>query len=668
MVKIPRRFGEVRPTAGITSDRVTHEVSKSGQLAAQAEITKGQVGVEQAKSIGDIGKALGEIGEHYVKRLEADYLVNQSLEFQKQSMDHFNQSASNMAPYGEGFADGINEWHQTQAQAILDKAPTPEAALKMQQRLGQFSLRQGQRAFGVQQEASLNQTKLNYSNTINTLANQVFNSPEDAETYLQQAKEGLKGSSLDATTQQALTTQAHQQIRFNQVKGFIARDPVQALTDITEGKYNDLDNGNLISLTREAAHGIKQRLKQDKQELKNIELRAFYHSPAPLDPNSKRAKQAVDLVFEENIIPNLPDDPIEGTNTIMDFLKKKPGVLPTKVKEMFNGAIINGSPQQKELWSRLLVRMDKDGALRPMLDQIDKKAKSEAIEIVHQLDMGKNIEDAETIVRDQIRVKNDKEREGREVLLRETGALNDVNVLENIRDEFDVEDVSPVISEYKRAYKKHFLENKGSPESAHKFAMSEVRRYSVSEVNGESELMKDAPEVLFPGKSRDIREKLYKALDPEFNSKPAEEAFKEAFDSPTPFLPEPPSAMTDTIKVGDKEIVPKIKATDMTGKTGEYAIMYDDPLTGRVPLLDENFQPMFFKYDPGVSQEQVERQNMVESFKRKRDKINQSIKDAGTLIKDNLENLVEGRGMHTSQLQELRNMVEEFLNGEQEIH
>ena len=594
MAKIPRFFNANVIQAGTVGVRV--DPGQQANLAARDPV--------DGEALQQAGQMMVQVAQEDEKRRESQYMNSDLVNFQVDAADQYDEQAQKAAASPEGFAQGYDEWFGERAQALLDAAPSVGSRDAMQAKIarmgGQYALR------GRKHERGLLTTQrvMEVDKTSNRLLNRLSQRPEEFEAIATQlmglsqslSAEGVSSKTIIKNQRKTMTT-----ARAIQLDGRIRQTPREVLAEIGEGAHNDLPRALLADITRKAA---------DASEV--ITLKELYLSGAALDPGNKDHKKAADLVFDDVLASmkdeegqiNVPDTQFLGT--MLNYISQGKGMMAPKLKSLLSASITNGNARTKELYSKLIVELDKNPETRPALSKLDEKIVHEAVYTTRLVESGTPVEQALETSRNSVRepVANDALKNRREIL-RTDKNLKIKGVLETIEDEFQgffdagaLKNKGIAAEQYRRFYRDNF-EKSGDADVSKELALKKLKlSFAQTEVNGEKELMEHAPNLIFPSHMEDFNKSLS-------------------------------SFMTDILgasKDGRKLVVDgverklKLKSTVSTAKDFGYGIFYTKELPDGslvdVPALNEDTgMPIKFTYVPGPEQASEDNQKRFEMLR-----------------------------------------------------
>lgn len=527
MPKIPRFYANPSIQAGDIGVRVDPGTLGSLSRTGLEGVALGELG----KDIETVGQKLtaehqrtqDELARKSKAMAENNYIVNGFAQFKLNTFKEFNKRKQEAGANVENFSNNFDKYFNEQASALVAGAPTPEAGLKLQSRLG--SLRVSYMDDSLRHESStMKMNRLTSSaQMINEMTNQAFLNPQAANVLLDEANtiaDSLMVEGISPGQVQKIKNGARQDILAASLDGSIKDNPVQVLQALASGQYNELDNGKMVSLFNKAALRTKQQYQEIAAQEKEKHLQSLYLSGIPLDSSNKEHREAVDKQYQKFLEPFFKNGKLSVESgvfakAITEFVSSRPSVLPGLLKSQIETSVQHGDPKVKEAYSRVLRELDDNEKTRPLLDGISSKALNEGLYINQMVSSGISPEEAARQARESVRPERSDLAQIRVEELKnfrsgDEGPLNKANILSAIDDRFDsIFSRSPknqelAIKEYTRFFEDAYKET-GDIDIAQRNAVRQLsRQFAVSNLNGKPELMKNAPTIRYPGREDEI--------------------------------------------------------------------------------------------------------------------------------------------------------------------
>jgi len=604
------------------------------------------------------GQALQETGDDLInqgrrqqaeqKRLEAaEYLGPNLSQFQLDMVGQYDQFSQENSSNPKGFADRFDKMFAEQTSQLLNAAPSKEAAIHMQDRLNRLRGSYKSRSLTFEKQA----TRQNYVSKIDSTSTNLINSVQldpskyqDVQAQLDQMIGGLSTVGVQASTIDQQRARATKQLDVAFITSQIkSDDPTNILQDLLEGEYNHLDPGTLRGLMGSAVNSTALKIQAAGKAREELALKNMYSSGAALDPKNADHKKAANLAFDE-LLNSMKDEDgslkkvsnEEVISNFSQFVRKGGGIVAPKLASNINANILNGTKENAELYSQMLVNLMQNPKTNHATQQLDEQALMEGTYLNRLRELGTPLDEAIQITREQLRAPRTDLVAQRRDQLRSDVILKSDEAREVVSDYFQgtldfgrVENSDMAVEQFKRFYKFSY-ERSGDSDTAKDIALNKLNSlYTVSSINGGKELMANAPEKLFPGRADEFKQQVGTVLSEVYGAKPLGQHF----------FPNISSAPQLGISVGDKDLPVKIRSLPSTKNDLGYGLFYEDTTTDgtpiTVPLLHPSTGlPVKVIYRPGDKQVTQEQVDSINDLRLNREQTNREKEAMSVLLKE----------------------------------
>lgn len=595
-------------------------------------VTSGVEGQAEQQLASDMDKFI----QQDLEKQNNAYLRTDLAAFQLQAIQEYETQKKSLADNPQGFSSRFQNWFTQSSKNILESAPSEEARNIMTSRLGGLQAQYLKQGIGEERRALTQHRLLKTDQVANSLINRLATNPEELDIVNSQINnlfDGMAIEGIDANTINATREKAMKQSRIAQAEGFMRQDPQIVLDKVLSGDYNDLSFSSVNSLYKRSLNGVASNLKEMHKVEEQRALKNLYYNSSSLDPQNPDYKKAADLAFDDLLSSMLDENgQITASNeeyigSILDFAKEGKGLIAPKLKSLIEGNVVNGSPQNKKLYSQLLRALDEDPKTRPVISQFNDATINEAFLITRLTDSGTPIEEAVDMARQQIREPRNDLIQARREQIRTDRLLSRENVMTELEDKYDnVHNIDRASASYRNIFQDTF-EKTGDPDLARDIALRKLdTTFGVTEINGTEELMENPPEKLFPGQVDDFKKGLTDVLVKELGAE----------------ITEP--GLLDSV-FGDEEIKVKIDGEERkievsslptTPKDLGYKVTYKETLADGTlvdtPVINPNSGlPIKYIYIPGKAEptdQDIKQMNKLREIREQQNRQVKELKDS----------------------------------------
>jgi len=509
------------------------------------------------ETIGSISKELqGFVAEEAakVKRTrDLDYVTSAHINVTEQtaSLRRNLQTSREGQPVGytDAFIQGLDQLHKD----AIDNAPSQEARNALTQRFGAQRNNQFLSAFKFESEQTERVTLEKATENIDILANDIRNNPGNLASREQEIESVIEGIGIFGDEAKSeFSKAARRTLADAQIKGLIGQDPEKVSQQLKAGIYDGVitaakkdqylraakaqAEGNLriaaeeLSTTKKQAvdqrrleifqgtanqlsldedldngvYGISEYLSLSKELAAKIgqantitqtigEVEDAIASGRPLDVTNATDREKLDTYFETIVMKNIDEETISSADAVASHLKQF-NHLPKVIKNNLVANLYNGSNQEvinsAVLIDRLIVQ--EPNVARQFNSRQDL---ARVTKLVNSVNAGLPIDDAVKAADNLLVEKNTTEHKDRQD-----------NYFKN-SNEFDQDEITSffindpdtvptgMVNDWKRLYQTYAIDHKMDLVDAEALAYKITKsRWSITNINGDEEYMKDAPE------------------------------------------------------------------------------------------------------------------------------------------------------------------------------
>lgn len=633
---------QMRNEAGNTAEAKDREMRNDYVRAVsaqfQADIAEKNAFNSIFDGINQIGKSLSLYEENELKirtqmeqesqkLAEQNYLVTGQIGFQEQWMNKWQELEKSSPADGKGFTENMNKAHLEMQKQLLDAAPSDEARLKMFQFLGQNRIKSLDAAINFEQKRGQEFRMNSAVSAVNSLTNQAMTNPVAVGEYSKQItgiREMLVQGGMDPNSADKFAQKGYGQVLEGFYKGQISSAPDAALHDLMTSDAKDrLDPDQFISLVSAANRASQEKYKAAQEAFKTHESTVRVLSGQPLDPSNKDDREAVDRFYRESIKSfkdpqsgKMTGDPRQMAGVILQVMDRTPYILPKSLVSDIQGNILNGSPQQKEVYSRILGEMERNPKLQPLLSQMDDKTVGEGLAMYDAVQSGVKLEEAAQTSRDLYRSGRADVMAANKKTLQSEKLLDDKLVDKQLDKMFggsildtaaqiavasfvadggnavkkawkDPSGMAEARTLYKSAYERMYVQT-GDEKAAERSAQAAVQKtYAKTTINGDVEMMRSAPDLVHPGREVEIKSMIDDYIKAENTAQGLVNVEGRKMNVR--------GQMRD-IYVSSVDSFGR----DVAASNGMYTLFYRDENGVKYPLLDKDGDQVALKFDPGA--------------------------------------------------------------------
>jgi hypothetical protein len=625
----------------ISSQEQERNKSVSMQLNAinskyQAELVKSSAMFTDARgeltvnttlnnAISDVASTLGRAYNNYqaaeaqqkekdLQALNKTYMLEASTKFDENIIYKSEALKTKIGGDASAYTPALMELYNQEIAKLVKEAPSAEAQEKLFYSLEGKRIKALEESMGFtaqrRQELVSMQVKNSVDNIIKTAvlnptkALEFTNSLEEVRGTLSEmgAPQEMIDKTLKTANDQLLTIHVDNQLTnggAQQVKeGFI------------NGSFDSLDDMKFKELYNKTAKRIEFEHKEaEKIAIKDIHINRV-NSGVPLT-DSTDDKEAFNTVYstltEQLRDPNTGVLRYNDRNTIPiigEVINKNNTYIAPQLAKELEASLKSDNPEANQFGAKVVSYLINDKNKRHLLNDIDTKTVMKADMLNTELSTGVSLEKATQIVNSKVNNYRSDLAESRRKEF--TNIVKYTDVQDILTNEFETGffninalNSADATAQYMITAKSQY-ELTGDLEAAKKIALTKVsKEFGVSKINGEREIMRNAPEVLFRNQDMDevynqLNTGVYRALGIDV----PEKGF---FDSYTPLPAKDSNGNDIQIKLQSDY------ATSLKGNTeGSYAILISTKGGEFVPMMDDLGQQLRTQFTGGLNNEQLE--------------------------------------------------------------
>lgn len=305
--------------------------------------------------------------------------------------------------------------------------------------------------------------------------------------------------------------------------------------DIADGVPSDGAEREAFRLYRRGALEVDQygsvlaqitraRVERAKRDAEEAAARAAFDGNTPLDPKDSTARKAMDALFKAKIA-GVPRGSPQWQNEAIEMARRT-NIIPTDAVSWARTVTVAGDPVAAATASDFLRRIEESNPAAFQYIE-DTKLLSFAAQVSDATRAGTPSDVAVEVAKRNTFDLSDAEREAyRKKYQQDKVAKANASSLQSFLDSDDRYDRTlfggapkpsmALNAEFDSAVERYYAYTGGDAEMARNLAWRDVQRtWAYSEVNGQPELLKYAPEAMFPGlKAEDVRRDVAESVAP----------------------------------------------------------------------------------------------------------------------------------------------------------
>lgn len=591
--------------------------------------SKGTASVQSAfaNAISDVGQTLNKVyeaaeaksaklKEKEQARLDKMYKLEAGIKFQEELAYKSAELQTKAGADGSQYLPQFMDWYNKRVPEYLASAPSDQARTDLFYSLEKERLQQVEHSLKFEDNRRKELMGRQAENVYSSLVKQSYQSPEQMENLKAQAvavsdelvKMGLPEpivyDKLKATLDQITETSYNVKLSNGQA--------AEVMADITNNPEIDkLGTAAYLRINNNTASAFEAHVKdQQKQMIKEQHMTKVL-AGLPLSANNSDDEKAFNTYYQESTkgyrdpkTKTLTGDPTTVALALGAVLQTNKSFLPEDFKNEVVGYILSGNSDQKKIGAALVAELDRVNGTRHLLNNLPKDVVAEGLAITRAIVAGKPIDQAMEEARMLVHTpRNDLTQSRKDNISR---VLPDKDIDAKIQQVYGVagtafmsgvSDASAAKYQYKDEFSLVYLTT-GDADMAHKMAKVRVAQdFAVSKVNGDSELMRHAPERLFPNTNQS--------------------KIREFFDT----------KLAELNPDGTKQF--KIVADNLTVKANTYGsyVVYEFDESGWQPVRDENGGFKRLQYTDGIDDDTLESVEKLLTMKDNYAKMNNEYKD-----------------------------------------
>jgi hypothetical protein len=555
-----------------------------------------------------------------IEKEDRAYLTTAPIALQESLITNSEKIREQSRQQGVPYSKAMLEFFTAQQADLLAKAPSDNSKLNMLEKSSRIKLNLLEDAYRT--EAREREASANQANTaaFDSLVRQTQSSPVDLETFKAQGdtllSEMEKAGTLSPEETASMRVNLKSELTAKALETKVMDSPEEVINAVVTTEHKNLTPDNLNVLMQRATLGMRESATSKKKMLDQAINRNIASSGVPLDPRNKDHQEGVDLLFQDfmgkytNPETGLIDvDSERFVGGTFAFLKGHNNIMPSSLNTMINANVINGNPEQQARYARLVTEMSSDPSMRSMAGSLSKEVTEKALRLDSAIQGGLSPADAVAAVDKQVNNVRSDIVQLRKTKLRQVDDYKIDNSQKYIQDQFGAVN-DEVLADYRAQFEESYTQT-GDVEISKRLATNQVSKfYGRTRVNGQREVMKFAPSVLYPGAEKEFEADLQASIG--------------ALNGD--------GAATNKLRLADGEYDAVIKSDVRTGKDRSYALMYKKPIGGGVfvdaPVINpETGKPRRYRFEAERMPNYETLNTKVEEARQNRQMWNNNMRD-----------------------------------------